>query len=366
MAHLALYVLLGVAAGAFAKEPHKPKGLLMARRGPDDDHFVDEIHDNARVTEGKDYMKPGNALEKDFAALDTNGDKELDLSELMFRQYSSGCEPIEAEVRANDYIRCGDTNHDDVVSLQEFNASASPQWAECIKDSELRRAHGLVKFFQSDQNYDDKLSATELSVGLIKLWGPPGAELSEPLLGCADKNKDGFMDQDEFHKSIFAYNPATRTWQMWSGTSDPSILECLKGAFTKFDAALVFHASDRNKDGKLNKQELYDIAESTNPGITIDVTTLDAIITAADKDKNGSLNLEEFAAAGEAYKGPNEANFHLQGRDKWPNDTYNEGYGMSVNCHDNEGQEWRVYSEDLGRVQVTPTDDQGAVKVTQR
>jgi len=235
-----------------------------------------------------------------------------------------------------------------------------------VKESALRRAHGLVKFFDSDQNFDNKLSPTELVVGLIKLWGPPGEELAEPLMKCSDKDKDGFMSQTEFHDSIAAYNPATRTWQMWSGTSDPSILKCMEKAFKVFDAALVFHATDKNKDGRLSQQELYDTVKALNPA-TIDHSTVKAIITAADKDKNGWLNVEEFTTAGEAYKGDKEAaGFFLGGRAKWPLDTYNEGYGMSVSCYSNEGQEWRVYSDDLGAVRVTPTDDQGGVKVTQR
>merc|ERR1719191_1496237 len=310
--------------------------LLAGRRGPDNDHFVDELHDNAVLPKDSKYVKPANDMEKDFVQMDADGDKHLTLTELMWRQYASGCEPIEAEVRAADYLRCGDKDKDDMISFQEFQDSAKPEWAECVKKSQLRRAHGFVKFFDADQNYDDKLSPTELTVGLIMLWGPPGEELAEPLMSCSDKNKDGFMDQDEFHDSIAAYNPATRKWEMWSGTSDKSILTCMEAAFKKFDAALVFHATDKNKDGRLSQQELYDTVKTLNPA-TIDHSVVVDMIKAADKDKNGSLNLEEFTTAGEAYKGENEAaGFFLGGRSnstaKWPLDTYDEGYGMSVSC----------------------------------
>jgi len=358
---LVLLLLLGVASA-----------LLAGRRGPDNDHFIDEMHDNAVLPKDSKYVKPATDMEKDFVQMDWDGDKHLSLTELMWRQYSSGCEPIEAEVRAADYLRCGDLDSDDLISFEEFGNSAKPAWAECVKKSTLRRAHGMVKFFDSDQNYDDKLSPTELTVGLIKLWGPPGEELVQPLMECSDKNKDGFMDQKEFHASIFAYNPAQRKWVMWSGTSDPSILTCMEAAFHKFDAALVFHATDKNKDGRLSQQELYDTVHALNPA-TIDHSVIRDMIKAADKDKNGWLNVEEFETAGEAYKGPNEASFFLSGRSKaavmsaWPIDSYNEGYGMSVQCHSHdEGVQWRVYSDELGAVRVTPTDDQGAVKVTQR
>merc|ERR1719243_361710 len=178
------------------------------------------------------------------------------------------------------------------------------------------------------------------------------------------------MDQDEFHKSIFAYNPAASKWVMWTGTSDPSILTCMEAAMKKFDTDLVFYATDVNKDNRLSQQELYDTVDAISPA-TIDHKTVVAIIKAADKDKNGWLNVEEFAGAGEAYKGPNESTSFFSAvkaasKAKWPLDTYDEGYGMSVSCLSREHGEWRVYSDDLGAVRVTPTDDKGSVKVTVR
>merc|ERR1719156_502343 len=217
----------------------------------------------------------------------------------MFRQYATGCEPIEAQVRANDYMKCGDLNKDGTISLHEFNESAKPAWADCVKESGLRRAHGFVKFFDADQNLDGFLTKKELTVGMITLWGQPGEQLADPLLKCSDKNKDGKMDQKEFHDSIAAYNPHTRTWQMWEGTSDGEILTCMEAAFKKFDAALVFHATDKNKDGRLSQQELYDTVKALTPA-TIDHSVVKAIIEAADKDKNGWLNVDEFENAGEA------------------------------------------------------------------
>merc|ERR1719272_685225 len=88
-------------------------------------------------------------------------------------------------------------------------------------------------------------------------------------------------------------------------------------------------------------------------------TTADKIFWAADKDKDGFLNLEEFEKAGEAYKGKNEAvdkpGFFLLSADtKWQPDTYDEGYGMSIQCHGVRQGQWRVFSEDLGRVKVVP------------
>merc|ERR1740138_654452 len=99
-------------------------------RGTDPDHLVDEMHNVS--TPKTPEQKPKNDLEKDFVSLDQNGDHKLDSEELMFRQYETGCEPIEAQVRANDYMKCGDLNKDGMISLQEFNESTKPAWAECV------------------------------------------------------------------------------------------------------------------------------------------------------------------------------------------------------------------------------------------
>jgi len=338
--------------------------LRSGRRGPDSDHLIDELHNNSqyKTPEGK----PKNDLEKEFVALDRNGDGKLEVEELMFRQYATGCEPIEAQVRANDYFRCGDLNKDKVLSLQEFKDATKPAFIDCIKNSDLRRTHGFVKFFDADENLDGFLTVKELTVGLIGLWGLPGQELSAPLIKCADKNKDSKLDQKEFHDSIAAYNPVSRTWQMWNGTSDKQILVCMESAFKKFDAALVFHATDTNKDQKISKSEVYSAMAAVN-GPKLDHKVAEDIFTAGDKDKDGFLNMEEFTAVGEAYKGENEAAFYLGGHARWPVDTYDEGYGMSVYCYDRDQNEWRVFSDDIGKVTVTPKKPwTGDVTVKQR
>lgn len=331
--------------------------------------MVHELHDVAEYKAGAN-SKPIDALEKDFVAMDRNNDGHLSEEELMFRQYATGCEPQEAQARGVDYFKCGDTNKDGQISLQEFKNSAGPSFAECIRNFDGRRTHGFVHFMDADTDFDSRLSKTELRVGILQLWGSPGDELVEPLMGCADKNKDGFMEQDEFHNAIAAYNPATRTWQMWNGTSDREVLTCMATAFKRFDAALVFHATDLNQDREISRSEAYETMRAVN-GITLPQTTADAIFDAADKDKNKYLSLDEFAGAGEAYAGTNEASFFLGGGKGSPSspyasDTKNEGYGMSMECHRRDGSPWRLFSDGLGQIRVNSTDTAGGVKVTQR
>merc|ERR1719456_1270665 len=192
----------------------------------DPDHLVDEMH-NVSTPKAPEH-KPKNDVEKDFASLDKNGDRKLEPEELMFRQYATGCEPIEAQVRANDYMKCGDTNKDGYISLKEFNASTQPAWAECVKESDVRRAHGFVRFFDADADLDGFLTIKELTVGTILLWGKPGEQIAGPLLGCADKNKDSKLDQKEFYDVMRAVD-------------GPSLKQ------TTADA--IFKAADKDKNG---------------------------------------------------------------------------------------------------------------------
>merc|ERR1719420_1838951 len=128
---------------------------------------------------------------------------------------------------------------------------------------------------------DGFLEPKELLVGMIMLWGKPGEQLVDPYMKCADKNKDGKIDQTEFHDSIATYNPAKREWQMWSGTSDKNILTCMKPAFAKFDAALVFDVTDKNRDDKISKSETYALMTKIAGG-SISAATTNKIFAAAD------------------------------------------------------------------------------------
>jgi len=367
-----LAIVLCVLGAAQAAKPPVAKTSFRAnatRQPTDKDHFVDEIHDNAEYHNST--RKPVDDGQKDFVAMDRNGNGVLDVQELMYRQFITGCEPFEAQVRAQDYMTCADLNKDRVIDASEFKVGATkPEFAECIKQTSDRRAHGFVRFFDADADMDGFLTPTELRVGLINLWGQPGEVLSEPLMKCADKDKDGKMDQHEFHDIIATYNPMTREWQMWSGTSDRAILTCMKPAFAKFDAALVFYVTDTNKDNQISKGETYDLVSNV-AGSGMQQSTANDIFKAADTDKNGFLNLDEFEKAGASYEGPAGTNtsmgFYVNGRTSWPTSTYDEGYGMSVPCHNQRRESWRVFSDDMGKVKVTPKKPwTGNVTVKQR
>jgi len=306
-------------------------------RAPDDDHLGHELIDNAKHKDGE---KPKGTDEKDFAWLDRNKDGSLDAKELTYKQFASGCEPSVAHARGLDYLQCGDKNKDGKISEEEFKESTKPAWAACVKDLKDRRLHGFVRFFEADEDWDNKLSLNELNVGIQKMWGPAGHHLAKPLLDCVDKNKDNYMQQDEFHDSIAGYNPATRSWQMWEGTSDPTILACLQPAFKKFDAALAFEIMDTNQNQKVSKQECFDTMDSQEGSGVMDHDTANKIFAAADLDKSNDLSLDEFIKAGESYKGKGES-FALQGFSVEASKIAKTG--MASKCHDQNGEEWNAY-----------------------
>lgn len=318
-------LFMGTVSGA------RKRGL----RAPDDDHLHHELIDNAKHKNGQ----PKTTDEKDFKFLDRNKDGSLDDKELRYKQFASGCEPCVAHARGLDYLQCGDKNKDGKVSPEEFEESKKPGWAACVKDLKDRRLHGFVRFFEADADWDNKLSLNELTVGIYKMWGPAGEELAKPLLDCVDKDKDRHISQSEFHDSIAAYNPATRSWQMWEGTSDPTILACLQPAFKKFDAALAFAIMDTNNNKKVSKQECFDVIDSRDGAGVMDHKTADAIFQAADLDKSNDIDLDEFIKAGESYKGTAES-FALQGFKMVGDSTRT---GMAAQCHDQNGEEWNAY-----------------------
>jgi len=306
--------------------------IAVRLRGPDNDHMVHESIDHAKH-EGAPLK---DTIDKDFIALDRNHDGKLDQRELMFRQYATGCEASVAQARSLDYLHCGDANKDNVISAEEFKASVEAPWADCVKNLKDRRVHGFVRFFEADKDWDDKLSKDELSAGIVKMWGPAGVHLAKPLLTCVDKNKNKHVDQGEFHDMVSAYNPATRNWQMWKGTSDPEILKCLEPAFKQFDNALVFSAADENKNDKLSKQECFNIIEAVN-GPKIDHKVADALFVASDLDKDGFLNLDEFSKSGASYKGAGES-FALQN-----STAVTSMKGVGSQCMAMNGDEAHVY-----------------------
>lgn len=274
---------------------------LRTQRAPDGDHLIHEAVDHSD-------LKPNGTEphKKDFASMDADGNDALDSDELMFRQFSMGCEASESQLRAMDYMHCGDKDKSGSISPSEFEASMQPEWAKCVVDRGASRSHGFMHFFDVDTDWSESLSGSELRAALQNIWGTPGEQLKQPFMTCIDTDKDQQISEKEFHASEAQYNPATRKFENgYPYTNSKEVLACLDAAMVDFDAHLAFAATDRNKDNKVSKGEAYHVMGK----MPITHAKADALFQASDLDKDGYLSAEEFKKAGESYKGEGESFF---------------------------------------------------------
>lgn len=309
---------------------------LRARGAEDPDHLVHEAVDHADHGESP---KPTTPHQKDFVSLDVDGSGTLDGQELMHRQFATGCEPSEAQIRANDYMICGDADGNKEINPEEFEAALKEEWLKCVNGRSDRRAHGFMRFIDGDLDFDDKLSLTELRLAMEKLWGEPGTQLAKPFMLCSDGDRDGAISQEEFHDTIAVYNPVARKFQ----GPNTKVLTCLDAAMANFDAHLAFAATDTNKDGRVSRGEAFQIMSDMRG--TIQRKTADAMFDAADTNKDGFLSLEEFKKAGESYKGEGESFFLVGARAPAPLAAGAAARGMGAMCAARPEVDWAFFSE---------------------
>src|SRR5262249_53653572 len=175
---------------------------------------------------------------------------------------------------------------------------ARPFVEKAGKDGQVTEASlvaAAVKFFtESDKNKDGKLDEEELAEGLNKLlpppqFGPPGGFrrlqfLVKPILDAADKDKDRKLSKEEVTagaKALFKALDTDGKGKLDQEAVAAGLNKLLPGPFggpgawlarpfvekagnyaTLFRASLVaaavkfFTESDKNKDGKLDEEEL--------------------------------------------------------------------------------------------------------------
>jgi Ca2+-binding EF-hand superfamily protein len=315
-----------------------PSGALRTQRAPDADHLIHEAVDHA------DHVpKPGaEPHKKDFAAMDADGNGQLSADELMYRQFSTGCEASESQIRAVDYMKCGDTDGSNSISPAEFEASMQPGWVKCVVERNEHRSHGFMRFFDVDADFSDSLSGAELRLALQNLWGEPGQQLRQPFMKCVDTDKDQKISQKEFHDAEAQYNPATRKFENgFPYTNNKEVLACLDTAMVDFDANLAFAATDRNKDKRVSKSEAYAVM-GTMP---IAQPKAQAIFEAADLNKDGYLDAEEFKKAGESYKGEGESFVIAGAKAPAPLMASVKRAGMARECGAQSTPKWLLFSD---------------------
>merc|ERR1719271_1178652 len=95
---------------------------------------------------------------------------------------------------------CGDANKNGNICLAEFEASADPKWAECVRGSRDRRAHTFYRFFEADNNFDAAV-LTCLSAAMKDFD-------TQLAFAAIDANKDGKISKQEGYDTLSQINPS--------------------------------------------------------------------------------------------------------------------------------------------------------------
>lgn len=214
----------------------------------------------------------------DFPSADSNGDKMLTLEEYL----STGGDP-KAETRDFSVF---DTNRDELISTEEYLAipakttisqrlnSSDP----IVKLAEDRLVELNAAFKEADSDRNDQLDADEFRTARLsrKL---PGLVLSR--FKDWDLNSDGVLTENELRRFVEAAFGVRRL----DGTAyrEPSGVTY---------NAMVFGASDLNKDGKLTLKE-YENVVGGQP-----LEKVRELFDLTDRNKNGSMTFFEFTKGG--------------------------------------------------------------------
>jgi Ca2+-binding EF-hand superfamily protein len=127
----------------------------------------------------------------------------------------------------------------------------------------------LKKIFQQiNQKMDGKLSLNELTNGLIKVKGHLISENEiTAIFKNIDQDKNGFIDIEEFLRASIDYSKI----------------------LNETNLKLAFNSFDKNKDGKLDKQDISQIFKTTENN-----TYFEELIARLDI-KNNFINYKEFS-----------------------------------------------------------------------
>ncbi|XP_059162888.1 uncharacterized protein LOC131946227 [Physella acuta] len=122
---------------------------------------------------------------------DKDGDGSISEAELGAMMRSVGRDPTSQEIK--DMIHEVDINENGLIDFCEFQAMMQREDTESDKKAELMEAFKLF-----DQDGDGKISFNELR-HFIELLGENLTEVDYlVLMRAADKDKDGFINLDEF------------------------------------------------------------------------------------------------------------------------------------------------------------------------
>lgn len=273
------------------------KHLTPPRKDKDD--LVSEAVQHA------DHGQTGTPVsqdEKDFAALDADGNGYISENEVALKQLTraSGNERL-ASRRARDYVACADSNKDGKIDFGEYKETVPgvgyTSWYNCVQEKEAPQ-RAFFAFKDADSNKDGQLDISELHTSFVKSWGTAASDLPAPFLQCCDNDDNGLLSKHEFEGCGGHYNPASGSWQLAGSVQ----WVCLQPALQEYDKKIRFDTIDTNGNHFISRQESYDFIGEL--GATMSIKDADALFDAADVNKDKKIDYAEFQQAGANHKGP--------------------------------------------------------------
>jgi len=214
-----------------------------------------------------------------FLQYDINRDGNISRQELEDGMVQSGQFSFDEARTAFDIA---DINGDGEIDIAEFVQLMFPNAAEII--SQLKRnfqsIDDVVNTFNSwDMNKDGSISFSELQSAVTNSGQRLSEEEMNAIFVIGDVDQNGEIDLEEFKRMMIpnAYDVVSKFRSVHKTTKDVQM------AFKKFDS---------NNDGAIDKSELT--SALTSGGMNFTQQEIDAIFNAADVDKDGQVDYEEF------------------------------------------------------------------------
>jgi Ca2+-binding EF-hand superfamily protein len=214
-----------------------------------------------------------------FLQYDINRDGNISRQELEDGMVQSGQFSFDEARTAFDIA---DINGDGEIDIAEFVQLMFPNAAEIISHMKrnFQSVDDVVNTFNSwDLNKDGSISFSELQSAVTKTGQKLSEEEMNAIFVIGDVDQNGEIDLEEFKRMMIptAYDVVSKFRSVHKTTKD------VQKAFKTFDT---------NNDGAIDRSELTQAL--TSGGMNFTQQEIDAIFNAADVDKDGQVDYEEF------------------------------------------------------------------------
>lgn len=239
----------------------------------------------------QDQTRGGSA--KFFRDYDLDGDNTVTRNELdqaaqsRFAKAAGGADDVTAaqfeQVAAKDFrdrsdaqFRRIDWNHDAKVSLEEFTVPAHAEFQRLDRDAKATVSCATQRAQNAAQPPDRS--------GRTRRTGPRGGQSLAAFCRDNDLNKDGFVSTAELDQAIQQrFAAAAGSGRLLT----PDALYALEAASFKDANARQFKRLDRNKDGKITKDEF--VSRDTRAFARMDKNA-DGVVTRKEASTNQRRN----------------------------------------------------------------------------